>query len=213
MEIKIISDTHNHHHELSNLECDILIHAGDACTKGNYSEGLAFLYWFVKQPAKYKVLVCGNHDSKLKTHEELIKLARDMGIHVLKDHALEINGIKLYGVCRTFWSEDREDIVSVQERKQAWENIPKDLDILITHMPPKFILDMNQEGVHCGCSQLTEKVKEVTPTYHVFGHIHECGGKQVQAYGTTFINVAVKNRQYITVRGATELFIPPRVVY
>lgn len=184
MQIKIISDTHNHHHELNSkdLECDLLIHCGDANTKGNYSEGEAFIYWFVKQPAKYKILVPGNHDYKLRTHPDLIRLCHDLGIHVLNDNSLNIHDIKMYGVSKTFWSEHRSETnYDINERIKAWENIPKGLDILITHMPPKYILDMNQEGEHCGCSKLTEKMKEVKPKYHIFGHIHEQGGKTLQA--------------------------------
>lgn len=207
MKIKLISDTHNDHNELDSksLECDMLIHCGDFGTKGNYNEAIGFLYWLVKQPAKYKVLVPGNHDRRIKSHAELIKLTHDLGIHMLMDDPLEINGIKMYGVSRTFWSETKAGIDGTMDRISAWEDIPEGLDILITHMPPKYILDMNQEGEHCGCSKLAEKVKEVKPKHHVFGHIHEFGGKTQQVWGTTFINCAVKNRQYITVRGAMEL--------
>ena len=208
MEIKIISDTHNDHNKLDSkeLECDILIHCGDACTKGNYAEGYDFLYWYVKQPAKYKVLVPGNHDKKLKTHFELITLARDLGIHVLNDDYLEINNVKMYGVSQTFWS-DEAGFEYTDDRIAAWRDIPKDLDILITHMPPKFILDRNKHGLPCGCPQLSEKVKEVTPKYHIFGHIHEDGGKHQHVWGTHFINCAVKNCDYITVRGAITINI------
>lgn len=54
--IKIISDTHNEQHQITNTERDILIHCGDFGTKGNYTEAENFLYWFVKQPSKYKIL-------------------------------------------------------------------------------------------------------------------------------------------------------------
>lgn len=207
MIVKCISDTHNDHNDLDSkdLECDILIHAGDANTKGNYTEGLNFLYWFVKQPAKYKIVVPGNHDAKLRDHPDLIKLAKDIGIHVLNDDALEINGIRFYGVSKCFSDEDRDEIFNVtrRDRLNAWKNIPEDLDFLITHIPPKYILDQNQEGRSIGCSQLTEKVKIAKPKYHIFGHVHEKGGQHQNSWETRFINVAVKNRLYFTARGPT----------
>lgn len=194
--ITCISDTHNDHGELHLASGDILIHAGDACTKGNYTEGLNFLYWFVKQPFKYKILVPGNHDRKLKSHPELLKLAHDLGIKLLMDDYVEIEGLKIYGNCRTFMDESRQ--ADYDKRKEAWKNIPKDLDILITHIPPKGILDANREGIPIGCSELFKKVIEVRPMLHLFGHCHENRGKTVVKAGVEFKNVAVKNREYLT---------------
>ena len=206
MLIKCIADSHNHHHhlDLTDLECDILIHAGDACTKGNYSEAMSFLLWFVKQPAKYKILVPGNHDNKLRTHTEILKLAHDMGIHLLLNDYIEIKGLKIFGNSTTFWSED-DDTDDSERRIEAWKDIPEGLDLLITHMPPRGILDANKEGLECGCTKLLEKVKEVKPYHHIFGHIHEFGGRRKRVGNTHFINCAVKNEYYITVRGAMEI--------
>jgi len=205
--IKIISDSHNDHNQLSDLECDILIHCGDVGAKGKLNEAMSFLYWFVKQPAKYKIVVPGNHDKALRIHPDAVSLARDLGIHLLNDDALTINGIKMYGASRTFWSEEGKNrsVASQKTRQEAWQDIPENLDILITHMPPKYILDSNPQGEHCGCSQLSEKVKETKPKYHLFGHIHHHGGKTQKIWDTIFINAAVKNEQYLTVRGAMEI--------
>lgn len=194
--ITCISDTHNDHGELDLASGDILIHAGDACTKGNYTEGLSFLYWFVRQPFKYKILVPGNHDKKLKSHPELLQLAHDLGIKLLMDDYVEVEGLRIYGNCRTFMDEKRQ--LDFDKREKAWKNIPKDLDLLITHMPPKGILDKNMEGTPIGCSKLLEKVLEVKPKLHVFGHCHEYRDLIVTNEDTEFRNVAVKNRSYLT---------------
>lgn len=207
MIIKCISDTHNRHNEFNSkeLECDILIHAGDACTKGNYTEGYAFLMWYVKQPAKYKILVCGNHDRKLKIHNDLIKLAHDLGIIVLRDDLIEINGLKIYGNHTTFMSVDRYNQSEIDSRVEVWKNIPKGLDILITHMPPYGILDTNPKGNHCGCPKLAEKVKEVEPKTHIFGHIHLHGHSVLYKDGTLYRNVASTNEQYLLIHKPYEI--------
>ena len=200
MIIKAISDTHNDHNKFDSkdLECDILIHAGDACIKGNYTEGLNFLKWLVKQPAKYKVVVWGNHDSKCKSSQELINLAKDYGIIVLNRSGVEIGGVKLYGVCATFMDIQRHS--NYQVRSEAWETIPEGLDILITHMPPFGILDANQEGNAIGCPMLTNKLSETMPRYHLFGHCHEEKGRTVEIKSkskvTKCVNVASKDREY-----------------
>jgi Icc-related predicted phosphoesterase len=41
---------------------------------------------------------------------------------------------------------------------------------------------------------LKERVEQVKPTIHAFGHIHECPGEQIE--NTHYINAAVVNRQY-----------------
>jgi Icc-related predicted phosphoesterase len=57
---------------------------------------------------------------------------------------------------------------------KKWNLIPSNIDILMTHMPPKQILDKTYLGKHWGCSFLKEKVLgEIKPKVHVFGHVHE----------------------------------------
>lgn len=209
MKIKIISDTHNQHDLHTDLECDLLIHSGDAGTKGNFTELEAFLKWFVKQPAKYKIFVPGNHDRHIKGKPQLQLLAREYGITVLMNEGITINGLKIWG--GTYVPRVKDGLYieghDLGRRVLAWRHMPDELDLLITHAPPWGILDINKEGFHCGCNQLTEKVRNNNIKYHVFGHIHEDGGKSIEAWGTKFYNCAVKNREYLTVRNHTEINI------
>jgi Icc-related predicted phosphoesterase len=57
------------------------------------------------------------------------------------------------------------------------QNELKDLecDILITHGPPKDILD-NKLGRSVGSYSLLEYVKKYKPKYHLFGHAHHSKG-------------------------------------
>jgi Icc-related predicted phosphoesterase len=181
--------------------CDVLVHCGDACVKGNLTEALDFLYWFVKQPASYKVLVPGNHDLKLKTHPDALLLAKQMGIHLLNNGLVELEGIRIYGVSTTFKGHDDprfkdSEWGSISDRVNAWKDIPENLDLLITHQPPYGVLDLSIKNEHLGCQMLLEKVREVKPKYHYFGHIHEQAGKTVIAFDTEFNNVACMNREY-----------------
>lgn len=57
--------------------------------------------------------------------------------------------------------------------------IPETVDIVITHGPPKGILDYT-DGRRAGCSNLFQAVARAQPRLHCFGHIHEgWGGKLV----------------------------------
>ena len=58
---------------------------------------------------------------------------------------------------------------------QVWkEAIRKDTDILVTHTPPQWHLDL-PKGM--GCSSLLRELWRVKPKLHVFGHIHEGSGR------------------------------------
>lgn len=207
MIIKVISDTHNEHPTSKDLGSgDLLIHCGDVGTKGNYTEAYQFLWWMVTQPFKYKIVVPGNHDRALSSHKEIRALASSLNIHILDNNYLEIEGIKIYGVSKTFLSHlDYRDNTSLEERMQAWSDIPYDLDILVTHAPPLGILDANVHGEGCGCPALRTKVFEVKPKYHLFGHIHEHGGKTLEKQGIIFMNAAVKDEKYKTVRNFLQI--------
>lgn len=47
--------------------------------------------------------------------------------------------------------------------------IPDNIDILITHGPPRAHLDL----LEYGCVYLLQELWRVRPQIHVFGHIHE----------------------------------------
>jgi predicted phosphodiesterase len=63
--------------------------------------------------------------------------------------------------------------------KDAWsETVPKDTDILVTHTPPKYHLDLPlRKGI--GCEHLLAEVRRVKPALHVFGHVHWGAGQEV----------------------------------
>lgn len=55
-----------------------------------------------------------------------------------------------------------------------WNQIPDEVDILVTHSPPLGHGDYCNSGVRAGCAELLSTVQNrVKPKYHVFGHVHE----------------------------------------
>lgn len=63
--------------------------------------------------------------------------------------------------------------------QDAWsETVPEDVDILVTHTPPKYHMDLPlPKGM--GCEHLLAEVRRVKPTLHVFGHVHWGAGRTV----------------------------------
>lgn len=199
MKIWLISDTHGKENELTVPEnIDMVISAGDG---GTYKNPFSckkdldkFLTWFNDLPIEHKIYVPGNHDTAME--EELIEEEIYQEIFFLFHQSFETQGIRIFGSPYTpafyNWAYNSTE----KELEELWKDIPNDLDILVTHGPPKNILDRCQDGYRAGCKHLLNAVKDTKPKYHVFGHIHEDGGKQEVYDGTTFINASVLDLQY-----------------
>jgi len=52
------------------------------------------------------------------------------------------------------------------------------LDVLVTHHPPKGVLDRTFMGVRVGLKSIRELSLMVKPRVHLFGHVHESPGHQ-----------------------------------
>lgn len=83
-----------------------------------------------------------------------------------------------------FAYEHRED--RFNDNKQVAEGItsvaanliPNDIDIAMTHGPPKGILDQCPHG-NMGCENLSRALRRVKPMMHCFGHINEGNGVKI----------------------------------
>lgn len=200
MLIVAISDTHNKHNQITIPECDLLIHAGDATGQGTSSEVKNFAKWFVKQPAKHKIWVPGNHEKHFESSlpgSMLWFTEHCPEAHVLIDQEVTIEGLKIYGSPVTPWFHNWAWNRHVEDIKKHWEAIPNNLDILITHGPPHGILDQIASGMeHLGCKELVKAIEQKTPKRHIFGHIHG-GHGQAYSSNTSFYNVSMLNEAYV----------------
>jgi len=187
-----ISDTHTFHEMLTVPEnIDIAIFSGDCSnpqnTLQNSFEVLAFLKWFGQLPIKYKVFVAGNHDVSIERKVIFENDFIDNGIIHLWDKEVIIEGVKVYGSPYTpsfgfgwAFNKDRSKIHKV------WEQIPEDVDIIVTHGPPKGILDLSYDRDNklemCGDLALKKRIKQLNPKLVCFGHIHNCDNISNQGY-------------------------------
>lgn len=200
MKIVAISDTHGFHNQLQLPKGDILLHSGDVAKRGGEQEIITFLHWFSRQDFAYKVFIAGNHDFYFEraTASEIAELIPDNVIY-LNDSGVTINGINIWGSPvqpRFFdWAFNRDRGVDID---QHWQLIPENTDILLTHGPPKGILDKTFQGLEVGCEMLLQRIEQIQPTYNIFGHIHEAYG-QVTKNNIHFINASVVNLRYLVV--------------
>jgi Icc-related predicted phosphoesterase len=197
MKIIFISDTHGQHDLLDLPEGDMIIHAGDVSSRGTRHEITKFLAWFKKLDYRHKIFIAGNHDFFFELAEiDDIKAQIPENVVYLKDTGVKVEGLNIWGspIQPWFnnWAFNRQ---RGKEIKDYWDKIPQNLDILITHGPPKGILDMTLRGESVGCEDLYDAIMQVKPKVHVFGHIHEAYGEE-STNGVQFINASVLNLQY-----------------
>jgi Icc-related predicted phosphoesterase len=202
MKTWVISDTHDLHQYLSipkDVEC--VIHCGDSTNHGhlipNNEEYLRFIEWVINLDIKHKILIAGNHDAwaTKKYNRDYIK---DKGIIYLEHEYYELEGRVLFGSPYTptfgnwYFMKDRSKL------NKYWEQLTN-IDILITHGPPKTILDLSHNKDHkleyCGDSALLKHVLRIKPSFHCFGHIHNsegCYNQGIRVFNDiTFINASV----------------------
>lgn len=201
MRIVAISDTHGLHGQLPKLpDGDVLVHAGDFTYDAGQAALRSFLRWFESQPHKRKVFIAGNHDWAFeKWNGPARAMVKELApsADYLEDSGVEIDGIRFWGspyqpeFCG--WAFNRK---RGPEIAHHWAKIPNGTDVLITHGPPKGILDISGfDNESCGCADLLEAVNRIKPKLHVFGHIHHGYGQKV-IDGTTFINASICNERY-----------------
>lgn len=101
---------------------------------------------------------------------------------------MKIEGYKIWGSPVTpYFLGMAFNVRPGKDIEKAWQKIPNDTDILITHGPPKGIAD---NGI--GSEELLKRVNIIKPKIHVYGHAHGSNGMKT-INGTTFINAALVN--------------------
>ena len=61
------------------------------------------------------------------------------------------------------------------------------IDVLLTHHPPKGVLDITPAGVRAGLDSIKRLSEIISPKLHAFGHIHESPGYETLG-GTVYVN-------------------------
>lgn len=182
MKIWHISDSHTLHNGLIVLEgIDMVIFSGDCSNPREVEQSrveiIDFLNWFDLLPIKHKIFVAGNHDVAIERGRILKEEFHNRMIHYLENDWVEVLGLKIWGspVTPSFgvgwaWNKPRHKLY------ELWAHIPDDTDVIVTHGPPKGILDLSEDRQRnleqCGCKALYERMLKIKPKLMCFGHIH-----------------------------------------
>lgn len=172
------SDTHGMHRKLSIPKgTDILICAGDVASDFQ-EDGLSdFFDWFSSCPAQFRLFVPGNHEIIFALCPEEAHRLIPANVTLLEDCGIKYDGITFYAIS------------SRMIQQMQWLGgecgLPYQTDFLITHIPPKGILDGDT-----GSEVLQRTILERQPKHHLFGHVHSKGGLCEEKWSTKFGNVS-----------------------
>jgi Icc-related predicted phosphoesterase len=214
MKIDCISDLHG---EFPTLQGgDMLIVAGDLVGHSTREAYIYFDEWIGNQDYRFKVVIAGNHDTFIKGFEF-------KNCTYLEDSGCEFEGLKIWGSPWTAWfhginprckafTKHSDDSLA-----KKWAMIPKDTNILITHMPPKCMFDKisrakEDEDPHVGSSSLRNVVSSTeykNLKLCVWGHIHEeggqAGGQIMDGYRRQFVNASILDGDYVKVNDGVRI--------
>jgi Icc-related predicted phosphoesterase len=187
VKVVCISDTHGMHRQLELPYGDVLVHAGDITMEGELNVVADFADWLDEQDHSHKVVVPGNHDfcfepgsSRYDPQAEMLLLEKH--VHVLRDRARTIAGIKFYGTPWVpglpLWAFHAPDEYGY------YRHIPSDVEVLVSHGPPYGLRDAvlrypaSSGGVRIqeclGSRALRQRISELKQLkLMVFGHIHD----------------------------------------
>ena len=215
MRIVAISDTHGKHNQLQLPAGDILVHCGDWSRMGKHHEVIDFFKWFRRQSGfKHRLFIAGNHDlsfeRELDFKNEMLKEYGEL--IYLEESGVEIDGVNFWGSPWTpyfhGWAFNFNEGKSGHFQAEAhWKRIPEGTNVLITHGPSHDILDRcDNDGHFAGSRELSKRIVEVQPDYHLFGHVHEGYGENPWTLAPTdCINCSVCNLQYMPVNAPVTL--------
>jgi len=210
MRIVVVSDTHALHGSLDLPDGDVLVHCGDICSGQIWFQAAqltSFNDWLGSLPFKHKIVIAGNHDHLLgKPAHAAAARAMLTNCTYLQDSEIALGGVRFYG---SPWTPDffPDHWVFNQPRtgrraRDRWAQIPDNTEVLITHGPPRGILDecpdiRNDAAlIHVGCEDLRRRIRQLKKLrFHFFGHIHE-GSGQFNEAGVRFVNAASLDGKY-----------------
>jgi len=154
-------------------KADIVVGAGDF---GNARKQVSICCDILSAIPQPVVLVPGNNESL----EELQAACSGWAsATILHGTGADILGVKFFGIGGGIpttpfgnWSYDFSEI----EAEQLLKSCPEQ-SVLISHSPPKGMLDISFSGKSLGSTAVRNAVERTSPRLVVCGHIHNCSGQ------------------------------------
>ena len=232
MKIIAISDIHGYLMKPSDMpEGDVLCICGDIVPLEYQNSThksiswfcLEFIPWVDNLEYKKVIFIGGNHDFFLqniaysKNIGDYLKDAKEVlqtllpghnysehkKLIYLFDNSYNYNGVTFYG---TPWINNLQNWAfykTSEDLIKVYDNIPKKVDVLLTHQPPAiaYVGDVLQHGVYnsmtsYGSWELRDAILQRKIKYNICGHVHSGNHTPTEIDGTIFVNVSLKDENY-----------------
>ncbi|KAH6895629.1 ser/Thr protein phosphatase family protein [Thelonectria olida] len=193
-----------------NFPVDVAIHCGDLTEESKLDEFRTSLRLLKAIQAPLKLVIAGNHDFTLDTpafknvidgaptaiEEDLVRrnfgnfgearslLQQDPDIKLLDEgvHRFVLTNGALLTVYASPYTPSKSNWGFQYHPDQGHDwNIPT-VDLVMTHGPPRGVLDRTDSKERAGCPQLFGAIARARPRLHCFGHIHEGWGAKLAAW-------------------------------
>jgi Icc-related predicted phosphoesterase len=208
MKIVCISDSHGYLPD-DLPECDLIIHAGDIAPFVDHSVVFqrawfesTFATW-MKEHGKPVVMVGGNHDFVFQADDNFGNHLSGLipNLIYLQDSMVELYNdaksqpLKIWGSPWSLNFGPWAFMTSELMLATKYDDIPHDIDIIISHSPPFQKRDRAADGRLCGSHELARAIRRKLPELVVCGHIHE-GYGVVRYAGAKIINCSLLDECY-----------------
>ncbi|CDM31506.1 hypothetical protein DTO013E5_2201 [Penicillium roqueforti] len=207
----VFSDTHGLDtppNFVSRHYADVAIHCGDLATESKIDEYKASIRFLQAVNAPLKLVIAGNHDFTLDTPMFQKKVAeaqpldpqlvqkvygnyeearglfeKETGITFLDEgiHSFRLQNGALLNVYASPYTPSLGDWGFQYHPERGHDFRIENVDVVMTHGPPKGIMDYTHSGQRAGCPHLFKAVARAQPRplMHCFGHIHEGWGAKI----------------------------------
>jgi len=170
--------------EASNT-ADVIIGAGDFATRG---EGALDTLKILEKCTAPVILVHGNHDNPT----ELANHCRELdNFYYLQGDSITLNYQTFFGLGGEIPSRNTESWNTSMTEENATEllkSCPMNA-ILITHIPPFGIADLQKNGDHEGSTAIHNAISNYEPKLLLCGHIHNAWGMKERVNNTFVQNL------------------------
>ena len=189
MKLLLFSDIHSDRRAASKLvelseDVDAVVGAGDYCIARRGLDGIIKALSKIKKPT---LLVPGNSETEKELKTACLSW---VNASVLHGGRAVINGMSFYGIGGGIpvtpfgpWSYDFTE----DQARELLRDCPSG-GVLISHSPPKGILDLSSDGRRLGSQAVRETIKNKKPILVVCGHIHGSAGQVAHLDDITIIN-------------------------
>lgn len=209
----VISDTHGGTVDLPTETVDVVIHCGDLTEESKLDEFKRTIDLLNQASAPLKLVIPGNHDftldipmfekklieAGLSPQDEIVvsygefgaarKLfTNQSGITLLDEgtHHFQLsNGTALTVYASPYTPSTADWGFQYDPQKDHEWHVTENIDIAITHCPPRGIFDQTDGNVRAGSASFFKAIAHSRPQLHCFGHIHEGWGAKKATWRDT----------------------------